>query len=59
MIAVFGFDHSTIMARPWAEAGVLCYCVDVQHTAGTARKGNIIRVGADIQEQKAGRRSQV
>jgi hypothetical protein len=42
------FDHSTIMAQPWADAGYLCYCVDIQHPRGESRKGNIIRVGADI-----------
>lgn len=48
MIMVSCFDHSTVMAKPWAEAGFDCYCVDVQHPAGQARGGNITRVGADI-----------
>ncbi len=30
-IAIFGFDYSTVMARPWADTGYLCYCVDLQH----------------------------
>lgn len=42
------FDRSTLMAKPWAEAGFLCYCVDVQHPIGETRDGNIIKVGADI-----------
>lgn len=38
------------MARPWAAAGFLCYCVDLQHATGQQREGNIIRVGADVRE---------
>lgn len=44
------FDYSTVMVEPWAEAGYLCYCVDIRHPAGETRKGNIIRVGTDILE---------
>lgn len=44
------FDKSTIMAKPWAEAGYLCYCVDFQHSKGETRDGNIIRVGADMRQ---------
>jgi len=42
------FDESTIMATPWAEAGYLCYCVDIKHPPGETRQGNIIKVGADL-----------
>ena len=42
------FDKSTVMAQPWAEAGYVCYCVDLQHPRGETRDGNIIRVGADM-----------
>ena len=35
------------MAKPWAEAGVTCYLVDVQHTPGESREGNYVCVGAD------------
>ena len=42
------FDKSTLMAKPWAEAGYLCYCVDLQHPAGETRNGNLILVGADM-----------
>ncbi len=47
-IAIFLFELSTTMARPWADAGIDCYCVDMQHPKGEARDGHIIRVGADI-----------
>jgi hypothetical protein len=48
MIALFLFSKTDSMARPWADAGVLCYCVDIQHPKGETREGNIVRVGADI-----------
>lgn len=35
------------MAQPWANAGVLCYLVDIQHPPGETRVGNIVYVGAD------------
>ena len=44
------FDYTGNMAAPWAEAGYLCYCVDLAHPVGESREGNIIRVGADIRE---------
>lgn len=46
--AIFLFSRTTVMAEPWAEAGIDCYCVDIQHPKGEAREGNIVRVGADI-----------
>jgi len=45
------FDYTTVMAKPWARAGYLCYCIDLQHPAGEhpdPEDQNIIRVGADI-----------
>jgi len=44
------FDQTGNMVLPWAEAGFLCYCVDIKHPAGESRQGNIIRVGADARE---------
>jgi hypothetical protein len=44
------FDHTGNMVAPWAEAGSLCYCVDLKHPAGEHREGNVVRVGADIRE---------
>ena len=44
------FDFTGNMVTPWAEAGFLCYCVDLKHPAGENREGNIIHVGADIRE---------
>ena len=41
-------DATTNMVQPWAEAGFVCFCVDVQHTKGTSRRGNIYLIGADI-----------
>lgn len=36
-------DISGIMAEPWAEAGLDCYCVDIQHSI---RKDRVVEVGA-------------
>lgn len=47
-VVISCFDHSGNMVKPWAEAGYLCYCVDIQHAPGETREGNIIKVGADM-----------
>lgn len=47
-VVVSLFDRTANMVRPWAEAGFLCYCVDLQHESGEARDGNIVKVGADV-----------
>ncbi len=44
------FDYSCVMAQPWADAGHLCYCVDIKHPPGETRDGNIIRIGADMRD---------
>lgn len=49
-IVVSLFDRSGIMVLPWAKAGYLCYCVDLEHPAGEHREGNIVRVGADVRD---------
>jgi hypothetical protein len=49
-IVISLFDHTTNMVVPWANAGFLCYCVDLRHPPGEQREGNIIRVGADVRE---------
>lgn len=48
MNALFLFNLTDTMAQPWADAGVTCYSVDLQHPKGAHREGRIIRVGADI-----------
>lgn len=48
--AVFLFDRTGVAAQPWANAGVLCYCVDIQHPAGehiNPSNPRIVHVGAD------------
>ena len=42
------YDYTTETVKPWAQAGYICYCVDIQHPDGETRDGNIILVGADI-----------
>lgn len=49
-IMISCFDLTTTMAKPWAEAGYLCYCVDMQHPEGMNRSGNIIKVGANMND---------
>src|SRR6266702_3585566 len=49
-IIVSLFDYTGFMVEPWAQAGFVCYCVDLQHPVGESRQGNIIRVGADVSE---------
>lgn len=48
MHALFLFNVTDTMAQPWADAGITCWCVDLQHPKGEHRDGNIIRVGADV-----------
>jgi hypothetical protein len=47
-VAIFMCDLSGIMARPWAEKGCICICVDIQHSirATRQRKHRIEKVGA-------------
>lgn len=47
-IVISWCDFTGNMVQPWADAGYLCYCVDMQHQAGEARQGNIVRVGANM-----------
>ncbi|HET6890508.1 MAG TPA: hypothetical protein VFH31_05350 [Pyrinomonadaceae bacterium] len=47
-IALFLYDITGNMARPWAEAGYECWLVDLQNKPGITRDGKIVRVGADI-----------
>jgi hypothetical protein len=48
-VAVFLCDESGIMAKPWANAGVKCYCVDIRHSIRRPRvEGNIVYTWGDI-----------
>ena len=49
-IAVFLCDESGVMARPWAEAGYECWCIDIKHPRGITKRDGLICVGADINE---------
>jgi hypothetical protein len=47
--AIFLCDKTGIMARPWANAGYRCYCVDIQHSIRKDRiEGNIHYVWGDV-----------
>ncbi len=43
--AIFLFDYTGIMAKPWLEAGYECWCFDGQHPEGITRDGNYVKVG--------------
>lgn len=43
--AVFLYDRSTIMAKPWLDAGYECWCFDGQHPMGVTREGMLVKVG--------------
>jgi len=47
--AIFLFDYTGIMAKPWIDAGYECWCFDGQHPRGIARDGNHVRVGLYIE----------
>ena len=49
-IVISCFDLTTTLVQSWADAGYLCYCVDLQHPPDETREGNIIRVGIDVRE---------
>lgn len=47
--AIFLCDLTGNMATPWAEAGIRCYCVDIQHSIRQDRvEGNIHYVWGDV-----------
>lgn len=47
-VVISTYDRTGNIAKPWADAGYLCYCVDKRHKPGEHRKGNMIYVGADM-----------
>ncbi len=52
-VAIFLFDVSGIMAKPWLDAGYECWIVDVQHPVaydnkGLTKQGKLIKVHADL-----------
>lgn len=57
--ALFLFNLTDTMARPWADAGIECVSVDLQHPRGAEWFGNILRVGADIRRWRPPQRDWV
>lgn len=43
--AIFLYDFTGYMAKPWIEAGYECWCFDGQHEPGVTREGLHIKVG--------------
>ena len=52
--AIFLFDYTTIMAKPWLDSGYECWCFDGQHPEGVARKGNLVKVGMMFSNEVTG-----
>lgn len=44
------FDLTTNMVKPWAKAGFLCHCIDINHDANRRASENIEVVKADLRE---------
>lgn len=47
-IALFLYDYTGNIARPWLDAGYTAVIVDMQHPHGVTQEGSLIKVGADI-----------
>jgi hypothetical protein len=43
--AIFLYDYTGIMAKPWIDAGYECWCFDGQHSPGIDKDGNHVKVG--------------
>jgi hypothetical protein len=46
--AVFLFDYTGLMAKPWLDAGYECWIIDGKHEPGVAREGNLVKLGMMI-----------
>jgi hypothetical protein len=44
-VAIFLYDFTGLMAKPWLEAGYECWCFDGQHPQGITRDGLHVKVG--------------
>lgn len=43
--AIFLYDYTGLMAKPWIDAGYECWCFDGQHEPGVRRDGLHVKVG--------------
>uniref|UniRef100_A0AB39ABW8 DNA methyltransferase n=2 Tax=unclassified Caudoviricetes TaxID=2788787 RepID=A0AB39ABW8_9CAUD len=43
--AIFLYDYTGIMAKPWADNGYQCWLFDGQHPSGITQDGNILKAG--------------
>ncbi|MGL5282010.1 MAG: Dcm methylase [Plesiomonas shigelloides] len=51
--AVFLYDRTGYMAKPWLDAGYECWLFDGQHEPGITRDGNLVKVGMWFDAHKA------
>lgn len=45
MKAIFLYDYTGMMAKPWLDAGFECWIFDGQHPRGITKSGSLIKVG--------------
>lgn len=43
--AIFLYDYTGLMAKPWLDAGYECWLFDGQHEQGITRDSNLVKVG--------------
>jgi len=43
--AIFLYDYTGLIAKPWLDAGYECWSFDGQHPEGITREGNYVKVG--------------
>lgn len=47
-IVISLYDHTSLMVKPWADAGYTCVCLDIQHSKVTKVEGNVTYKYADL-----------
>ena len=43
--AIFLYDYTGLMAKPWLAGDFECWIFDGQHAPGITREGNLVKVG--------------
>lgn len=53
--AIFLYDYTGFMAKPWLEAGYECWLFDGQHEQGIHKEGNLVKVGLWFHHDQIGK----
>jgi len=56
--AIFLFNYTDIMVKPWLDHGYECYSFDGKHPAGVTRDGNHVKVGMWFEGYRAVRQAE-